>query len=531
MKPTQEQQDIVDVGLTGENITIQAYSGSGKTSTLVMLSEQLDKPSLYMAYNKAMAEEAKTKFPSHVEVRTSHSLAYAHVGNQYRHKLERPRGAYKNVCGTGGEIGRYFKIQPLQLSNDKFISTAAIGLCIRETVNSYEHSADLNISERHLPYYLINDFKKRKGFCESSFKVVVLEYANKLWKLRKDVDTEILCTHDTYMKLFQLSKPKLEGFEVVYLDEAQDTNPCLLDIFCNQTHCQQILVGDKYQSIYQWRGSIDAMSEVDYKEMSLTQSFRFGQSVADVATQILRDRHTGCCTAQLKGFDLVQSTTQPDDGSAEYPYTMLFRTNAALLQQAVQMIKDGVKLNIETDMTDFVKLLSSALALYTGKIKDVKHENIVPFNTWEELMTEAQSNPELSRVAKIIKDGDALDYINILDTHYNVREPNVTLTTAHKAKGREWDTVVLAEDFPSIYDSKGKFIGLEDQERNLLYVASTRAKKHLFYNSTVADMLTTNKTTMSPEAKKMQRLLERKLNSDQFGEHSFDYIAWEDEDE
>lgn len=528
--PTAEQRNIIDTALLGENIAIQAYAGASKTTTLLMTSQELIKPSLYMAYNKAMADEAKEKFPDHVEVRTSHSLAYAHVGNLYRHKLQRPRGAYKNLCGTGGEVGKYFKIEPLKLSKDKYLSVAAIGLCIRDTVNRFEHSADWSINDSHIPNHLIRDFKKRKGFVESSFRPMIVKWAKKLWELRKDVDSPILCTHDTYMKVFQLSKPKLTGYEVIYLDEAADVNLCLLDIFLNQD-CQKLLVGDVYQSIYQWRGSVNAMAMTDFQELQLTKSFRFGQAVADVATKVLRNKHTGQYDAKLKGMETIESSTELDELQAEYPYTMLFRTNATLLAQAVEFIKDGVKLNIETDMSDFVKLLTSALALFQGDIKAVKHEAIVPFNTWDEMTTEASSNPELSRVAKIIKDGDALEYIRILETHYNVRDPNITLTTAHKSKGREWDTVVLADDFPSIYDAKGKFVGLDDQERNLLYVAVTRAKKKLYYNNSVSEMLSATGTVLSPEAHHMMKLLDRKLNSNVFGEHSFDQAAWDEDDE
>ncbi len=492
---TQEQLDIVEAAKEGVDLTIQAFAGSGKTSTLVLTANAVDKPSLYLAYNKAMADEAKHKFPAHVEVRTSHSLAYAHVGNQYRHKLQRPRGAYKNVCGTGSEVGKYFKIEPLQLSDEKYLSVAAIGLCIRDTVNRFEYSADDVITEQHIPVGLLRDFSKRKGFVESTFKKMVVKFAKKLWDMRKDLNKDTLCTHDTYMKVFQLSKPKLSGYDVVYLDEAQDTNSCLLDIFLNQD-CQKILVGDVYQSIYQWRGSVNAMSMTQFKELNLTQSFRFGTVIGDVATKILRDKYTGEFKANVRGLDSLESqahscmTTGTND--LAYPYTMLYRTNATLLSQAVELIKRGVRLNIETDMSDFVKLLTSAVALFKCDVKSVKHESIIPFNTWQDLLTETSSNPELTRVAKIIKDGVALEYIRVLETHYNVPDPDVTLTTAHKSKGREWDTVVLADDFPSIYDKSGVFTGLDDQERNLLYVAATRAKKDLLYNLSVLDMLHTN---------------------------------------
>jgi superfamily I DNA/RNA helicase len=495
MTPTKEQELIVTAAKSGENLTIQAFAGTGKTSTLLLAANEVLKPSLYMAYNKAMADEAKEKFPSHVEVRTSHSLAYAHVGNQYRHKLQRPKGAYKNLCGTGSEVGKYFKLTPIELTKDKSLSVAAIGLCIRDTVNKFEHSDAQSITFDHIPYHLISDFKKRKGFVESTFKSLVVKWAKKLWELRKDVDSPILCTHDTYMKIFQLSKPKLSGYEVIYLDEAADTNSCLLDIFLNQD-CQKILVGDVYQSIYQWRGSVNAMSMTQFKELNLTQSFRFGTVIGDVATKILRDKYTGEFKAKVKGLDSLESQAHScmtiGTNDLVYPYTMLYRTNATLLSQAVELIKRGVRLNIETDMSDFVKLLTSAVALFKCDVKNVKHESIVPFNTWQDLLTETSSNPELTRVAKIIKDGVALEYIRVLETHYNVPDPDITLTTAHKSKGREWDTVVLADDFPSIYDKSGVFTGLDDQERNLLYVAATRAKKDLLYNLSVLDMLHTN---------------------------------------
>lgn len=508
--PTQEQQAIINAALRGENITIQAYAGASKTTTLLMTSYELVKPSLYMAYNKAMAEEAKLKFPDHVEVRTSHSLAYAHVGNQYKHKLQRPRGAYKNLCGTGGEIGRYYKITAIDLSNDKFISSAAIGLCVRDTVNQFEHSADKEITEAHIPKSLINDFKKRKGFVETTFKKLVLGYSKKLWKERADVNSPILCTHDTYMKLFQLSKPKLEGFDVIYLDEGQDVNPCLLDIFVNQD-CQKILVGDNYQSIYGWRGAVNAMEALDYKQLYLTQSFRFGQPVADLATVILRDKHSGEMLAQVRGFDKVESMVTSDTRDIEYPYTILYRTNAALLSEAVQLIKQGYKLNIETDMADFVKLLTSAVALYKGDLKSVKHESIVPFNSWNELKVETKSNAELTRVSNIIGDGNALDYIRVLETHYNVAEPDITLTTAHKSKGREWDRVLLADDFPSNFDIKGKFVGLDTQERNLVYVGATRAKHKLYYNSTVEEFISLSKMTgINLDQQRMAAMVERR---------------------
>lgn len=486
--PTQEQLDIIEAAKTGVNLRIQAFAGASKTTTLTMVAKGLVKPSLYLAYNKAMADEAKEKFPDHVEVRTTHSLAYAHIGKNYQHKLSRPKGAYKNLGGTGGEISKLFKIRDLDLGEKSKLSAAAIGLAIKATVNSFEYSSDRVITDKHIPFSLLSDFKKRKGFIEKTFKKDIVKYAKLLWEKRIDLRSDILCTHDTYMKLFQLSSPELSGYEVIYLDESQDSNACLLDIFENQM-CQKIAVGDSFQSIYQWRGSINAMDKLSYKEMRLTKSFRFGKNVADIATQILKDKHTGKLSNVVNGFEKIESTTHFGAYTGDSPYTMLYRSNAALLADAVFFIEQGKKLNIETDMSDFIKLLVSALCLYQYDLKGVKHESIIPFNSWNELKTESSGNGELSRVSKIVESGEALRYINVLEQHYNTTTPDITLTTCHKSKGREWDIVALAEDFPSCYDKSANWIGLDDQERNLLYVAATRAKKQLYYNTTVKDMI------------------------------------------
>ena len=76
---------------------------------------------------------------------------------------------------------------------------------------------------------------------------------------------------------------------------------------------------------------------------------------------------------------------------------------------------------------------------------------------------------------------------------------DATLTTAHRAKGQEWDRVVLGEDFPEMMINGAprtainakladkKPLSLE--EANLAYVAATRAKKVLEESETMADFL------------------------------------------
>ena len=78
MTLTPEQERIREAARDGAPGKVVAYAGSGKTSTLreIALARPQDR-TLYLAFNKTTADEAKGKMPPHVESRTTHSLAFA----------------------------------------------------------------------------------------------------------------------------------------------------------------------------------------------------------------------------------------------------------------------------------------------------------------------------------------------------------------------------------------------------------------------------------------------------------------------
>ena len=87
---TNEQRDVVAALDCRERIEVYALAGTGKTSTLKAIAElHPDRKMLYLAFNRAIADEARGKFPPNVEVRTVHSLAYTHLGRFYRDRLSR----------------------------------------------------------------------------------------------------------------------------------------------------------------------------------------------------------------------------------------------------------------------------------------------------------------------------------------------------------------------------------------------------------------------------------------------------------
>ena len=222
-----------------------------------------------------------------------------------------------------------------------------------------------------------------------------------------------MASHDTYLKLYQLSKPKL-GFELVFLDEAADTTPCVLDIVLNQAPgAKVILVGDDRQSIYQWRGAVNAMSRVHGITLPLSQSFRYGQEIADVAMAVLQN------SIKILGHEPIKSVAGRGKIDTSKPYTRIFRTNSHLLSEAVAALSRNEKISIEIDTKDFIKVLTSAVALYENRVNDVKHERIMPFAKWQDMVDEADYDHEIGRLVKLVKDNKAA---SVSYTHLRAHE-------------------------------------------------------------------------------------------------------------
>jgi superfamily II DNA or RNA helicase len=81
-KPTQEQENILSAAQrSDDNLMIVAMAGTGKTSTLKLVSQVLPcRPSLALAFNVKIKKELESAFPSHFTVKTMNGLGHAAWG-------------------------------------------------------------------------------------------------------------------------------------------------------------------------------------------------------------------------------------------------------------------------------------------------------------------------------------------------------------------------------------------------------------------------------------------------------------------
>lgn len=474
-QPTLEQQAILDAFPKHKTLKINAVAGSGKTSTLNMLANANEMSSLYVCFNKANATEAATKFPKHVACRTMHSLAYAEYGRKLQHKLAGKFVAgepYVNKGRSNLEVAKLYGIPDLRTSEDTMITCRAIAGLVKLTVGRYQNSPNEQITEGLIPTAEVKDMQAAHPLLDiEKFKQIIINFANKLWNDRCDVNSPVQAEHDTYLKLWQLSSPTL-NYEVIYVDEAQDTNPVCFDILKKQTHAKMVYVGDSYQSIYGFRQAVNAMEQIKAPMYVLSKSFRYGQKIADLATFIIKG------AIDVKGLETLDSKVSYN---LFEKYTMIFRTNAFLIGTAVTLIGQRKKVYCNIDTRKFENQLNSVQALHDGDLKNVKDDDIAIYSSWAEFCEVLEEVPEYKRLAAIVEEGLTYVYLRaVKQIKLNKDSYDILLTTGHKSKGMEWDNVVIADDFNPKWILVDKHSeNYNQQEVNLFYVACTRAIKNL----------------------------------------------------
>jgi len=453
---TSEQAEIVNTDLSSDGILkIIAFAGTGKTSTLVEYTKRRPKLRfLYVAFNKSVQIEASEKFPKNVQCRTAHSLAWSNFGRKYSDKLV-------------NDIKAFMVKDTLNLVNYEDAKN------VISTLYNYLISADIDISKIHIPKRAFELYKLKKKQAPD-----LVELAQKLWSLMQSLDDQnVGMLHDGYLKLYQLSRPKLH-FDCILLDEAQDINPVIADIVVSQK-CSKIIVGDPHQQIYSFRGAQDIISKINAEETKyLTHSFRFTNNIARLANLIL-------ITFKNEDRKLVGLKTKNKKNPFD-TYTYITRTNAFVFDKAAQLHRKK-KIGFIGGIKGYrFNRIKDAYHLLKGNKERIQNRYIAWFNSYIEMKEYAQSAEdwELLGICKMVeKYNDAIPKLihDIKKYHVDEKDAEVFLTTAHKAKGLEWENTFLADDFPPLIDDD-KIIDsneLDSDEFNLIYVAITRSKQRI----------------------------------------------------
>jgi superfamily I DNA/RNA helicase len=471
LKPTPEQDAILTGYNSGQTIAVEALAGTGKTTTLKMLAASTQmRDGVYLAYNKSIVQEARGGFPGRVQVGTAHSFAYRAVGHRMGHRLP-GRGGRGGQRLRANQIATMLNVRAADAGNAK-IAPAMLVRLAEGMVNEFCRSGEELFNFEMLPA------RAEHLGDPHAIADAVIPIARKMWADLTNPDGKLYYTHSHYLKQWQLTSPKLYT-DYILFDEAQDANPCIAAIVAAQTHAQRVYVGDRNQAIMGWNGAIDAMAKVEGERFALTKSFRFGPAIAEAANEwldLLGSPH------RLVGHDPIQSRVGTLTGE---PDAVLCRTNGGALGAILNYQERGIRVAMAPgDATAGKDILSFAYAardLMGGKATD--HPDLAVFTTWRELLDyvdEEEGGSDLGRLVNIVNRIGPHDVITAIRNLVTKARAQVTVSTAHKAKGLEWDRVSVASDFaPPTPEEQDAGRTVEPADLMLAYVTVTRAKLEL----------------------------------------------------
>lgn len=444
------QQAIFD---SNGPIIIDAKAGSGKTTTLIELMKRRGGNALFMAFNKAVANEISTRVSGQT-VKTTNALGH---GILTRNR----RGAKLDQWKVPNRLRQV--MNPYDYKEYGLILARAIGLAKANAFynpNQKDFTGIFSDYDLELPFDLEPEFAL---ICEKVF-------------------LETLSNENSFDFDDQLYLPIREGwtfptFDSVYIDEAQDLSPIqhLMVQQLVQKGATPVAVGDPFQAIYGFRGAMEGsmadlqnLFSMDCFPLSIT--YRCSRLITELAQELVPD---------------IQWRENAPDGeiNADYEPTLneftpgtltLCRNNAPLFRVALEHIRQKRPCRVQSAflerMESFINGFDASLSVDLMRKLNAwyakESEQCSQRSNWRRLAHADDKFKTIELLAKEFKTTrEILDAIRKLST--SSQGPRIS--TIHRAKGLEEEKVFIMA--PNLLPP--------DLEKNLRYVAITRAKNSL----------------------------------------------------
>ena len=417
------------------NALINAVAGSGKSTTIVNALKIIpaDKQILFLAFNTSIVQELKIKIGNlpNVDVRTLHSLGCKALMKTYHCQVDEN----KYTAWLNNGIQTRFIAPTHELSyEDKGTWKSNIGkLLDLARVNLVNHADALEeLAYKHDIIIVDNEIDVTlKGISWGQNETSVIDYTDMIY-------------------LPVVKRLRMYQFDWVFIDECQDLNAAQRNLFlrCVKPTGRFVAVGDPRQAIYGFAGA-------DVESLS-----------------------NNSVIADVKDGDMV-----------------LCRVTAPLVSLCMRYIAQGVKAYVKgrdigknlinltkkpnkKKMTDVMEKLNRELGRIIGKVVAKTH-----CTEQEARESEAyRSYEDKLKVIEILSEGldDAQDIIDRIDMIFSDDSKNgICLSTVHKSKGLESDRVFILCPDKFYLKACMRVPWMAEQERNLVYVAYTRAKHFL----------------------------------------------------
>ena len=469
------------------SLIIEACAGSGKTSTIVEAIKHVPTTQTiaFLAFNKSIADVLKQKVTSpNARCMTLHSAGFS----AWRKYLGGSSWSCKVDSGKTRGIFQQFDIEDRVRYGAEIVKLVSIakgqGIVPRERAEEFKGLVedDDQVWEDMIDFYDLD----RDG-CS-------IEVAREVLSLSIDAAPGLIDFDD------QLYCPIITGapfdkYDVIFLDESQDINGIQAEIVdrMRKTTSRVIAVGDSRQSIYGFRGCLsNSMGLLKERfgchSLPLSISYRCPKAIVKKAQEYV---------SHIQSHEsAVEGLVKEDVGS--WPLKQFLPTDAILCRNTRPLIEVAFLL-----IRNKVSCRVLGRDIGQGLVKLVK--KMKAFNVLD--LTKKLANYRSKEAQKLIAQGkedrlasldDKLETLAVFMEEVGIDAPvselisaiealfsddsmgRLTLSTIHKSKGLQWPRVFILDPF--LMPSKwARQQWQKEQERNVTYVAITRAMSELYF--------------------------------------------------
>lgn len=473
---------------TSASAVLEAVAGSGKTSTLQQAMQRIDSSEsvLYLAFNKAaVAEMTSRGVPTNCTPLTLNSLGFRACLRAFG-RVDVDTG--KTMSLIKARYGERSMIWFSLAGTIKNLVGKAktVGLVPTDVVGARGVVADT----RDEWIAIVDQFSIDAPNDDDTLLDTAIECAREI--LRDGIRDVTTIDFDDQIYLPVVMRLPMPKFQWVLIDEAQDISVLNRRLLarCIDDDGHLIACGDRHQSIYGFRGaahdSIDAIVEEFKAELfPLSVTYRCPRRVVTAAQVYVP--HIEACESAADGEIHVGVAASeinwlPSD-------LVVCRNNAPLVTLAYALLRKRVPCRISgrdigtglaalvkklkaRDLDDLLAKLAKHVEKQVTKLMRVGRETAIAT-----LQDQAETLTQFALECKTL--AELTTAISELFTD-DLSRPMTTLSSVHKAKGGEADRVIILDPwrFPS---KRSTSTAALQQERNLYYVALTRARRELVF--------------------------------------------------
>ena len=300
-------------------------------------------------------------------------------------------------------------------------------------------------------------------------------------------------------------EPSKIAKSVLVIDEAQDMGQDdfrLVQALMRQNEEMRVIaVGDDDQNIYAFRGSDSRymqslVSQEGAKLYEMTDNYRSAKAIVNCANRFVqripnRMKHATIQSATgEEGKVMTLKSLQNAEIKVQGGTAILTRTNEETMQVAYELEQRGLHATVAQSMGGF-RFGNLAEVRYFIKQIGKDDEVTISKEKWQEakkstLKTYASSSclgvmrrffADFEAIHKTYYRSDLHEYVfeSNIEDFIASDDKSVFVSTIHKAKGREFDTVYLMSSVPDgrqVEDMRAYYVGLTRAKRNLYLVTN-----------------------------------------------------------